>query len=108
MEIERKYLIRELPENLKLTPTTISSRPYLCTAPVIPHPPPGRPLHSHLQVSGMMAHRGLQLLPLTRKPTSISRPKPTTVIITKRRYLIPLDDVTHDPSWISSPGPSPA
>ena len=35
MEIERKYLIKELPENLKSYPCRHIEQGYLCTSPVV-------------------------------------------------------------------------
>ena len=35
MEIERKFLIKELPENLEAYPSHLIEQAYLCTKPVV-------------------------------------------------------------------------
>ena len=92
MEIERKYLIRELPENLETYAYHDIEQAYLCTAPVVRIPRQ----HDHYilpnKSSGMMAHEEYNL-PLTREAYEHLKAKADGNVITKRRYLIPLDDV---------------
>ena len=92
MEIERKYLIRELPENLETYAYHDIEQAYLCTAPVVRI---RRQDHRYIltyKSSGMMAHEEYNL-PLTREAYEHLKAKADGNVITKRRYLIPLDDV---------------
>ena len=88
MEIERKYLIRELPENLETYAYHDIEQAYLCTAPVVRI----RRYILTYKSSGMMAHEEYNL-PLTREAYEHLKAKADGNVITKRRYLIPLDDV---------------
>ena len=92
MEIERKYLIRELPENLETYAYHDIEQAYLCTAPVVRIRRQDDRYILTYKSSGMMAHEEYNL-PLTREAYEHLKAKADGNVITKRRYLIPLDDV---------------
>ena len=92
MEIERKYLIRELPENLETYAYHDIEQAYLCTAPVVRIRRQDYRYILTYKSSGMMAHEEYNL-PLTREAYEHLKAKADGNVITKRRYLIPLDDV---------------
>ena len=92
MEIERKYLIRELPENLETYSYHDIEQAYLCTAPVVRIRRQDDRYILTYKSSGMMAHEEYNL-PLTREAYEHLKAKADGNVITKRRYLIPLDDV---------------
>ena len=92
MEIERKYLIRELPENLETYAYHDIEQAYLCTAPVVRIRRQDDRYILTYKSSGMMAHEQYNL-PLTREAYEHLKAKADGNVITKRRYLIPLDDV---------------
>ena len=66
MEIERKYLIRELPENLETYSYHDIEQAYLCTAPVVRIRRQDDRYILTYKSSGMMAHEEYNL-PLTRE-----------------------------------------
>ena len=92
MEIERKYLIRELPENLETYAYHDIEQAYLCTAPVVRIRRQDDRYILTYKSSGMLAHEEYNL-PLTREAYEHLKAKADGNVITKRRYLIPLDDV---------------
>ena len=92
MEIERKYLIRKLPENLETYAYHDIEQAYLCTAPVVRIRRQDDRYILTYKSSGMMAHEEYNL-PLTREAYEHLKAKADGNVITKRRYLIPLDDV---------------
>ena len=92
MEIERKYLIRELPQNLETYSYHDIEQAYLCTAPVVRIRRQDDRYILTYKSSGMMAHEEYNL-PLTREAYEHLKAKADGNAITKRRYLISLDDV---------------
>ena len=68
MEIERKYLIRELPENLETYAYHDIEQAYLCTAPVVRIRRQDDRYILTYKSSGMMAHEEYNL----RKPPTLS------------------------------------
>ena len=78
MEIERKYLIPKLPENLSDYPSRAMEQGYLCTDPVV-----------------RIRHEGDDYnLPLTREAYEHLRPKTDGILIAKTRYYLPLGELT--------------
>lgn len=92
MEIERKYLIRELPEYLERYAYHEIEQAYLCTAPVVRIRRQDDRYILTYKSSGMMAHEEYNL-PLTQEAYEHLKTKADGNVITKRRYLIPLDDI---------------
>ena len=88
MEIERKYLIKTLPQNLEQYPCKQIEQGYLCTDPVV------RIRRSDDKYTLTYKGRGLMVreeynLPLNAEAFSHLREKIDGILIRKRRYLIP-------------------
>lgn len=91
MEIERKYLIHKLPENLSQYEKREIEQGYLCTEPVV------RIRRSNEKYTLTYKGRGLLMreeynLPLTQESFEHLRPKIDGILIAKTRYLIPLTE----------------
>ncbi len=91
MEIERKFLISTLPENLDSYPFHRIEQAYLCTAPVIRVRRQDDDYILTYKGSGMMMREEYNL-PLTREAYEHLLPKADGNILTKKRYVIPLTD----------------
>ncbi len=92
MEIERKYLIKELPENLSSYPCRIIEQGYLCTGPVVRIRKDNDKYELTYKSGGMMA-RMEENLPLSESAYYHLREKIDGRLIQKKRYMIPLTDV---------------
>ena len=102
MEIERKYLPRQLPEHLETYPSHRIEQGYLCTAPVVRIRRQDEEYWLTYKSKGLMVREEYNL-PLTREAYLHLRPKTDGILICKTRYLIPLGggltaelDVFHD------------
>ena len=93
MEIERKFIPKQLPGDLEQYPFHEIEQGYLCTSPTIRIRKMDSSCFLTYKSSGMMAHVE-QEMPLTPEAYQHLREKADGILITKRRYLIPLDD-TH-------------
>lgn len=93
MEIERKYLIHNLPDNLESYPQKKIEQGYLCTSPVVRIRRQNEEYFLTYKSDGLMSREEYNL-PLTKKAYEHLKPKADGYIISKTRYLIPLDD-TH-------------
>ena len=91
MEIERKYLVRELPEALESYPSHCIEQGYLCTSPVVRIPRQDEEYWLTYKSKGLMVREEYNL-PLTREAYEHLRPKTDGILIVKTRYLIPLTD----------------
>ncbi len=89
MEIERKFLIGELPPDLESFPHLLIEQAYLCVAPVIRIRRQDSEYILTYKGSGMMSREEYNL-PLTKEAYCHLLPKADGNIITKTRYLIPL------------------
>lgn len=89
MEIERKFTIRKLPENLESYPFHHIEQAYLCTSPVVRVRKEDDEYILTYKGSGMMA-REEHNLALNKDAYYHLREKADGNIISKRRYLIPL------------------
>lgn len=88
MEIERKYLVSELPENIESYPCKHIEQGYLATEPVV------RIRRSNDQYTLTYKGKGLMVreeynLPLTAESFEHLKEKIDGILIQKRRYLIP-------------------
>lgn len=90
MEIERKFLVPALPENLSSYPCHLIEQAYLCTSPVVRIRRQDDDFILTYKGSGMMAREEYNL-PLTRESYVHLLPKADGIVITKKRYVIPLD-----------------
>lgn len=89
MEIERKYLLRQIPEDLDRFPHSRIEQAYLCTAPVVRVRQDGDSFYLTYKSSGMMAREEYNL-PLTADSYAHLLAKADGLIITKVRFRIPL------------------
>lgn len=97
MEIERKYLIRSLPEFCLSYPFTWIEQGYLCTDPVVRVRRDGDAFYLTYKGKGLLAREEYNLS-LTREAYDHLIQKADGIVLTKRRYRIPLDDaVSQDP-----------
>ncbi len=93
MEIERKYLIRELPERLEQYPCRQIEQGYLNTDPVVRIRCTDEEYTLTYKGKGFMVREEYNL-PLNREAFLHLREKIDGILIKKRRYLIPLGTYT--------------
>lgn len=93
MEIERKYLLKRLPENLEEYSSYEIEQAYLNDKPVLRIRRSGDRYIITMKSGGMMAHEEYEL-PLSSEAYLHLLPKTDGRIITKRRYKIPYGDLT--------------
>ena len=91
MEIERKFLIKQLPENLESFPFHIIEQAYLCTDPVIRLRQQDDEFILTYKSHGFLAREEYNL-PLNRDAYDHLKTKVDGIVITKKRYLIPLSE----------------
>ncbi len=91
MEIERKFLVLSLPNNLNDYPCHQIEQAYLCTGPVVRIRHQDEDYILTYKSGGMMARQEVEL-PLNAKSYRHLRKKADGTIITKKRYVIPLDN----------------
>ncbi len=90
MEIERKFIPKKLPDNLEQYPYHEIEQGYLCTNPVVRIRKMDHSYFLTYKSSGMMAHEEYEMT-LSEEGYAHLRKKTDGIIITKRRYLLPLD-----------------
>lgn len=91
MEIERKYLIDRLPENLNSYPCRKIQQAYLNTAPVIRIRRQDNDYFLTYKGGGLMVREEYNL-PLNKESYEHLKEKADGIILSKKRYLIPLND----------------
>ncbi|MGN1157090.1 MAG: CYTH domain-containing protein [Agathobacter sp.] len=91
MEIERKFLVKELPENLESYKQLHISQGYLNTNPVVRIRRSNDEYYLTYKGKGMMVREEYNL-PLNEEAFLHMLPKIDGILIDKIRYLIPLDD----------------
>ena len=89
MEIERKFTVRALPDNLSSLDFHLIEQAYLCTEPVVRVRRQGESCYMTYKGKGMLAHEEYNL-PLTADSYEHLLSKSDGNIITKTRYLIPI------------------
>ena len=89
MEIERKFLIKKLPEHLTQYPCRTIEQAYLCTEPVVRIRRDNDDYYLTYKGRGLMVREEYNL-PLTEKSYHHLLLKADGNRITKKRYLIPL------------------
>lgn len=90
MEIERKYLISRLPENLSQYQCKKIAQGYICTNPVVRIRKSDDEYYLTYKGKGLMAREEYNL-PLTQEGYEHMLPKIDGRLIEKSRYLIPLE-----------------
>ncbi len=93
MEIERKYLIHTLPDNLDQYPVRLIEQGYLCTGPVVRIRRDNDKYELTYKSKGLMVREECNL-PLTEESYAHLKAKVDGNIITKKRYMIPLEPYT--------------
>lgn len=91
MEIERKYLIHTLPENLQSYPCLHIQQGYLCTGPVVRIRRQEEEYYLTYKGKGMMVREEYNL-PLTAEAYEHLKEKIDGILLSKKRYLLPLPD----------------
>ena len=90
MEIERKYLIDHPPAGYDSHPSRAIEQAYLCTEPVVRVRKEDDSYYLTYKGKGLMAREEYNL-PLTREAYLHLLSKADGNVLTKRRYLIPLE-----------------
>lgn len=91
MEIERKFLIPSLPDDLSTYDHHHIEQGYLCTAPVVRIRKEDDLYYMTYKSKGMMVREEYNL-PLTKESYDHLKPKADGIVISKTRYLIPYND----------------
>jgi adenylate cyclase len=95
MEIERKYTLKELPANLDSYPCHLIEQAYLNTKPVVRIRKEDDDYYLTYKGSGMMAREEYDL-PLNEESYYHLLEKADGIVITKKRYVLPLSDFQPD------------
>lgn len=98
MEIERKYTLKRLPENLESYPCKIIEQAYLNTAPVVRIRKSNENYYLTYKGSGLMAREEYNL-PLDEASYRHLLEKADGNVISKKRYVIPLENSQFDDSF---------
>lgn len=93
MEIERKFLVKVLPENLDTYPHRHLEQGYLSTAPVVRVRKDNDKYELTYKSGGLMAREEYNL-PLTKESYEHLKAKADGRLITKTRYMIPYESYT--------------
>lgn len=91
MEIERKYLIHKLPENLDTYPYKKIEQAYLCTEPVVRIRKQNEEYFLTYKGKGLLVREEYNL-PLTETAYLHLKEKADGIVLSKTRYLLPLSD----------------
>lgn len=91
MEIEKKYLVKYLPENLEIYEQKRISQGYLCTNPVVRIRRSNEDYFITYKSRGLMAREEYEM-PLTAEAFEHLLPKIDGILIDKIRYMIPLEN----------------
>ena len=102
MEIERKFLIQKLPDDLSSYECLFLEQAYLCTDPVIRIRRQNNDYYMTYKGKGLMTREEYNL-PLTKEAYFHLRGKIDGLLISKRRYLIPFGTFTIELDHFSSP-----
>lgn len=91
MEIERKYLVKHVPEDLESYEQKRISQGYICTNPVVRIRRSNEEYYLTYKSRGLMAREEYEM-PLTAEAFEHMLPKIDGILIDKIRYMIPLDE----------------
>lgn len=100
MEIERKFLLKHIPENLDSYPYRLIEQAYLNVTPVIRIRRQDDQYYMTYKGSGMMSREEYNL-PLNQEAYEHLLPKADGNVISKKRYLIPLSQEEINPECLS-------
>ena len=101
MEIERKFTVRTLPVNLDSYPCRIIEQAYLNTDPVVRIRREDDSYYLTYKGKGLLAREEYNL-PLNEESYYHLREKADGNIISKKRYVIPIEHPQFDPTYVSS------
>ena len=90
MEIERKFTLKKLPDDLESYPCHIIEQAYLCTSPVVRVRKEDDTFYMTYKGKGLMAREEYNL-PLNEAAYQHLLAKADGNIISKKRYVIPLE-----------------
>jgi len=91
MEIERKFLVKYLPENTEKFEQKRISQGYICTNPVVRIRRSNDDYFLTYKSKGLMAREEYEM-PLTAEAFEHMLPKIDGILIDKIRYMVPLDE----------------
>lgn len=100
MEIERKFTLKKLPENLETYPCHIIEQAYLNTEPVIRIRQQDNSYYLTYKGNGLMAREEYNL-PLDKPSYQHLLQKADGNVISKKRYVIPLENPQFTDDFIS-------
>lgn len=103
MEIERKFTVKTLPVNLRSYPCRIIEQAYLNTDPVVRIRREDDSYYLTYKGKGLLAREEYNL-PLNEESYYHLREKADGNIISKKRYIIPIEHPQFDPTYVSSTG----
>ena len=103
MEIERKFTVRTLPVNLDSYPCRIIEQAYLNTDPVVRIRREDDSYYLTYKGKGLLAREEYNL-PLNEASYYHLREKADGNIISKKRYVIPIEHPQFNPTYMSSAG----
>lgn len=103
MEIERKFTINRLPENLESYSCHIIEQAYLNTDPVVRIRRENDSYYLTYKGKGLLAREEYNL-PLNEESYYHLREKADGTIISKKRYVIPIDHPQFHPTYVPSLG----
>lgn len=98
MEIEKKYTVKELPENLETYPCKIIEQAYLNTSPVVRVRKSDDSYYLTYKGSGLMAREEYNL-PLDETSYRHLLEKADGNVISKKRYVIPIENPQFNDSY---------
>ena len=98
MEIERKYTLKRLPEGLEVYQCREIEQAYLCTSPVVRVRKSGDKYYLTYKGEGLMAREEYNL-PLDKSSYEHLRAKADGNVISKKRYVIPLENPQFESSY---------
>ncbi len=101
MEIERKFTVSRLPDNLENYPCHIIEQAYLNTDPVVRIRRQDESYYMTYKGGGLLAREEYNL-PLNAESYYHLREKADGNIISKKRYVIPIVSPEFDPTYASS------
>lgn len=100
MEIERKFLLKYVPENLDSYPFHLIEQAYLCVEPVVRIRRQDDEYYMTYKGDGMMSREEYNL-PLNKEAYEHLLSKADGNVISKKRYLIPLSHEEINPECLS-------
>lgn len=103
MEIERKFTVSKLPDHLETYPCHIIEQAYLNTDPVVRVRREDDSFYMTYKGKGLLAREEYNL-PLNEASYCHLREKADGNVISKRRYVIPIQEPTFDMTRLSSTG----